>query len=202
MKNGLNAKKGSKANVGIAVTADGRPSRRPRTRLSSVTTAVRLLKLFSVQDYELGISELAKRLGVAKSTVHRLASALLDEGLLEQNPENNRYRLGVALFGLGTLVRRRMEVVSEAKAYLTDLRSLTGENVRLAILTGANVVYVNDFESPHPVRLRSSIGLSMHRPVGGAESHGDLVAHTHSDQTSVHKLRIRSIFGDDTRDPR
>jgi DNA-binding IclR family transcriptional regulator len=137
-----------------------RPARRQRTRLSSVTTAVRLLKLFSVQDHELGISELAKRLRVAKSTVHRLASALLDEGLLEQNPENNRYRLGVALFGLGTLVRRRMEVVGEAKTFLTDLRAQTGENVRLAILNGTNVVYVNDFEGPHPVRLRSSIGLS------------------------------------------
>jgi len=137
-----------------------RPARRQRTRLSSVTTAVRLLKLFSVQDHELGISELAKRLNVAKSTVHRLASALLEEGLLEQNPENNRYRLGVALFGLGTLVRRRMEVVAEAKTFLTDLRAQTGENVRLAILNGNNVVYVNDFEGPHPVRLRSSIGLS------------------------------------------
>ncbi len=134
--------------------------KRPRTRLSSVTTAVRLLKLFSVQNDELGISELAKRLGVAKSTVHRLASALLEEGLLEQNPENNRYRLGVALFGLGTLVRRRMEVVAEAKTFLTDLRAQTGENVRLAILSGGNVVYVNDFEGTHPVRLRSSIGLS------------------------------------------
>jgi len=137
-----------------------RPARRQRTRLSSVTTAVRLLKLFSVQDSELGISELAKRLNVAKSTVHRLASALLEEGLLEQNPENNRYRLGVALFGLGTLVRRRMEVVAEAKTFLTDLRAQTGENVRLAILNGTNVVYVNDFEGPHPVRLRSNIGLS------------------------------------------
>jgi len=140
--------------------AAAKPARRQRTRLSSVTTAVRLLKLFSVQDHELGISELAKRLRVAKSTVHRLASALLEEGLLEQNPENNRYRLGVALFGLGTLVRRRMEVVGEAKTFLTDLRAQTGENVRLAILNGTNVVYVNDFEGPHPVRLRSSIGLS------------------------------------------
>lgn len=153
------ANKGVQAKSGEAASG-GKSTRRQRTRLSSVTTAVRLLKLFTVQDDELGISELAKRLRVAKSTVHRLASALLDEGLLEQNPENNRYRLGVALFGLGTLVRRRMEVVSEAKAYLTDLRAQTGENVRLAILNGTNVVYVNDFEGAHPVRLRSNIGLS------------------------------------------
>jgi len=125
-----------------------------------VTTAIRLLKAFTAQDPELGISDLAKRLGVAKSTVHRLASALLDEGLLEQNPDNNRYRLGVALFALGALVRRRMDVAAEAKMFLTELRAETAENVRLAILDGSKIIYVNDFESPHPVRLRTSIGLS------------------------------------------
>jgi DNA-binding IclR family transcriptional regulator len=143
-----------------ASPAPGLRPRRERKRLSSVTSAIRLLKLFSAEDEELGISDLAKRLNVAKSTVHRLASALLDEGLLEQNPENNRYRLGVALFRLGTLVRRRMDVAAEAKGFLTELRAFTGENVRLAILDHTNVVYVNDFEGFHPVRLRSSIGLS------------------------------------------
>ena len=42
-------------------------------RLSSVATAIRLLKAFSEDDDELGISELSRRLGLAKSTVHRLA---------------------------------------------------------------------------------------------------------------------------------
>ena len=72
-------------------------SERPKTRLSSVTTAVRLLKTFSEKDVEIGISALSKRLGVSKSTVHRLATTLVAEGLLEQNPETERYHLGVAL---------------------------------------------------------------------------------------------------------
>ena len=70
----------------------------PKTRLSSVTTAIRLLKAFSDSDREIGISALSKRLGVSKSTVHRVASTLLAEGLLEQNPETDRYRLGLTLF--------------------------------------------------------------------------------------------------------
>lgn len=135
-------------------------SKMANSRLSSVTTAVRLLKAFSADDSELGISELAKRLGVAKSTVHRLASTLLAEGLLEQNPDTDRYRLGIALFALGALVRRRMDIAAEAKTYLTELRFATEENVRLAVLDGTQIVFVHDFESPHPVRLRSSTGLS------------------------------------------
>lgn len=131
-----------------------------RTRLSSVATAIRLLKTFRVEDRELGISEIAKRLGVSKSTVHRLASTLLSEGLLEQNPETDRYRLGAALFTLGTLARRGMDVSSEAKAHLLALRAELEENVRLAVLDGARVLYVYDFESPHAVRLRSQTGLA------------------------------------------
>jgi len=135
-----------------------RNPRRDAQRLSSVTTAIHLLKTFSEREPELGISELAKRLHIAKSTVHRLASALLEEGLLEQNPENGRYRLGIGLFSLGTLVRGRFDVAAEAKTLLHDLRNQTGENARLAVLGGRSAVYIHDFESPEPVRLRSVTG--------------------------------------------
>jgi IclR family KDG regulon transcriptional repressor len=177
-----------------------------RTRLSSVTTAIRLLKAFSSEDQELGISELAKRLGVAKSTVHRLATSLLAEGLLEQNPETDRYRLGIALFSLGALVRRRIDVSAEAKAVLHDLRAELMENVRLAVLDEGQVVYVYDFDSPHPVRLRSHTGLS--KPAfctaeglvllaGQPDSvidralAGDLVARTPKTETDPAKIRTR-----------
>lgn len=131
-----------------------------RSRLSSVATAISLLKAFRVDDRELGISELSKRLGVSKSTVHRLATTLMSEGLLEQNPETERYRLGVALFSLGAMVRRRMDISAEAKLHLINLRADVEENVRLAVLDGAQVLYVYDYVSPQPVRLRSFTGLS------------------------------------------
>lgn len=138
------------------------PNRNPRRdskRLSSVSTAIHLLKTFTLEDDELGISELAKRLGVAKSTVHRLASALLDEGLLQQNPENGRYRLGIGLFALGSLVRSRFDVANASKMILNELREKTQENVRLAVLEGRNAVFLHDFESPQTLRLKSGTGL-------------------------------------------
>ncbi len=137
------------------------PNRNPRrdsARLSSVTTAIHLLKAFGEDDDELGISELAKRLGVAKSTVHRLASALLSEGFLQQNPETGRYRLGVGLFMLGSMVRARLDVTTEARAALNELREKTGENVRLAVLERNGVILLHDLEGPQSVRLRSATG--------------------------------------------
>lgn len=135
-----------------------RNPRRDSSRLSSVTTAIHLLKSFSEIDTELGISELAKRLGVAKSTVHRLAGTLLEEGLLKQNPDNGRYSLGVGLFSLGSLVRSGLDVTSESKHLLMELRERTQENVRLAVLERQSIVLLHDFESPQTLRLRSLTG--------------------------------------------
>src|SRR5665811_388543 len=132
--------------------------RRDSPRLSSVTTAIHLLKEFSLLEPEIGITALAKRLGVAKSTVHRLASALLEEGLLQQNQVNDRYCLGVTLFSLGSLVRSRLDITSESKTILTDLRDKTRENVRLVVLERNNAVFLHDFESPQALRLRSETG--------------------------------------------
>jgi len=135
-----------------------RNPRRNSSRLSSVTTAIHLLKTFTAEETDLGISELAKRLNVAKSTVHRLAGALLAEGLLQQNPETGRYSLGVGLFSLGSLVRSRLDVTNESKHVLNALRERTQENVRLAVLERDSVVFLHDFEGPQTLRLRSATG--------------------------------------------
>jgi IclR family transcriptional regulator, KDG regulon repressor len=130
-----------------------------RRRLSSVATAIRLLKAFSEDEVEIGISALARRLGLAKSTVHRLAVTLLSEGLLEQDRDSGKYQLGIALFRLGALVRRRMNVSNEARSYLYDLRAKINESVHLAILDGSEIMYVYNLEGTHAIRMRSDIGV-------------------------------------------
>src|SRR4051794_15194913 len=130
-----------------------------RERLSSVASAIRLLKVFSEDAVEIGISDLARRLGIAKSTAHRLAVTLVSEGLLEQDRGSGKYRLGVALFRLGALVRQRMEVSNEARPFLYDLREKINESVHLAILDGIQIMYVYHLESTHAIRMRSDLGV-------------------------------------------
>ena len=132
---------------------------RRRERLSSVATAIRLLKAFSEDEVDIGISDLARRLGIAKSTAHRLAVTLVSEGMLEQDRANGKYRLGVALFRFGALVRRRMEVSNEARPFLYDLREKINESVHLAILDGSEIMYVYNLESTHAIRMRSDLGV-------------------------------------------
>ena len=140
-----------------------KPAVKPQTgsqqRLSSVGTAIQLLKAFSEEQVDIGISDLARRLGVAKSTVHRLASTLVAEGLLEQDRESDKYRLGIALFRLGALVRRRMDISSQGRPYLYALREKTNETVHLAILDGTEIMYVYNLESTQAIRMRSDLGV-------------------------------------------
>jgi len=138
---------------------DRAPSTRPaRARLSSVANSIRLLTSFSGEENELGITTLATRLRLAKSTVHRLAATLTSAGFLEQNTENGKYRLGVALFELGALVRRRMDVANEARPKLRELLEKTGETVQLGIVDHDSVLYVYEMESRHAIRMAAAVG--------------------------------------------
>jgi DNA-binding IclR family transcriptional regulator len=129
-----------------------------KARLSSVANSIRLLTSFSGEEDELGITTLAGRLRLAKSTVHRLAATLTSAGFLEQNAENGKYRLGVALFELGALVRRRMDVANEARPKLRELLEKTGETVQLGIIDHYSVLYVYEMESPRAIRMAAAVG--------------------------------------------
>jgi DNA-binding IclR family transcriptional regulator len=129
-----------------------------KARLSSVANSIRLLTSFSGEENELGITTLATRLRLAKSTVHRLATTLTSAGFLEQNAETGKYRLGVALFELGALVRRRMDVANEARPKLRELLEKTGETVQLGIVDQYSVLYVYEMESRHAIRMAAAVG--------------------------------------------
>src|SRR5918996_1002539 len=129
-----------------------------KARLSSVANSIRLLTSFSGGGNELGITTLATRLRLAKSTVHRLATTLTSAGFLEQNADTGKYRLGVALFELGALVRRRMDVANEARPKLRELLEKTGETVQLGIVDHYSVLYVYEMESPRAIRMAAAVG--------------------------------------------
>lgn len=109
--------------------------------LKSVASALDLLDCF-LEDEELGVSDVARRLGVAKSTAHRLLTTLASRGIVEQNPSNGRYRLGIHLFELGHLALARVELRRRSKTLLEQLREASGWTVHLSIAQGADVLYL------------------------------------------------------------
>lgn len=143
-------------------------------RLSSVRNASRLLKQFSRTDRQLGVSELARRLGLAVSTVHRLISTLTDEGLLERGP-TGRYRLGLQMYELGVTVFPDLDLHDAALPVLAALRQATGQSVQMGVLDGPDVVFIERLEGPETVSVFRRAG---HRVPAHATSTGKvLLAH-------------------------
>ena len=148
--------------------------------LSSVRNAARLLCAFSPSETELGVGELARRLGLAKSTVFRLLTTLTAERLVEKNPRTGKYRLGLKLYELGAIVSTHLDLHEAVATYIDDLRNKTGETVHVAILDGDEVVYVERRESPQTLRLWGRVG---HRNRAHRTSTGKvLLAHLPPDE--------------------
>ena len=147
--------------------------------LSSVRNAARLLKVFRSREPEIGVSELARRLGLGKSTVHRLLTTLVGEGLIEQDPRTGGYRLGLVVFELGEAVRVHLDVHAAAGPVLASLREQTGESSQVGVLDGHEVVYVDRLESSQSLRLFTETGRRV--PVHCTSSGKVLLAHLPDD---------------------
>ncbi|MFB9727702.1 IclR family transcriptional regulator [Haloechinothrix salitolerans] len=115
-----------------------------------------LLAAFRPGDDALGVSELARRTGLPKTSVHRLSQHLTEHGLLEH--DGTALRLGLKLFEIGQLAVRQRGLVDTARPLLADLREATHNTVHLAVLEGVEVVYLDVLRGPDAPRLPSRIG--------------------------------------------
>ncbi|MBW3605440.1 MAG: IclR family transcriptional regulator [Actinobacteria bacterium] len=143
--------------AGVAAAHRTRSDGGARRTLSSVRNAARLLKAYSSREPEFGVTELADRLGLGKSTVHRLLATLMLEGLIEQDAETGRYRLGLAVHDLGG-ASASTDLHAAVLMPMSVLRNRTGETVHVGVLDGRGVVYVERLDSPHTLRLFVEVG--------------------------------------------
>ena len=109
--------------------------------MNSVLGKARLiLDAFTAAEDTLSLSDLVRRTGVAKATVHRLAQELLRWGLLERS--DTSYRLGLRLFEMGLLVSRQRILREAALPYMEDLLVATQETIHFAVREGLDVLYL------------------------------------------------------------
>jgi DNA-binding IclR family transcriptional regulator len=129
-----------------------------RYRIQAIERAVAILNTFSAEEPELGVTELAERLELHKSTVHRFLVNLEAAGLVERNRHTSRYRLGLRIFELGGLVLQQMNLWDEALPFLEGLVRDSGETGHLAVLDGGEAVYIEKVEARRALRIPSAIG--------------------------------------------
>lgn len=127
-------------------------------RVQAIDRAVQILQCFSEKRPDLKLIEISDELGLNKSTVHGIISTLKYHGLIEQDNETQKYRLGVYLMQLGDLVSRSIDVVGIARPFITDICNQVEETVHLATLDNMEVVYIDKIESTQSMRIFSARG--------------------------------------------
>ncbi len=115
--------------------------------LKSLVKVVRVLDTFSRTDRSLSLAEICQRTGYPKSTTHRLLSSMREAGLLDQDQNRDRYRLGLKLYALGNTVLANMDLHREARPYVDALGRLTDQIVHLAVFDGRHAVVIGKSES-------------------------------------------------------
>ena len=128
------------------------------TYIRSIGRAIKILEALNNKT-KLGITEISKMLTIPKSTTHDIVTTLEKEGILEKDPENNKYYLGIKLFELGDRARENFELRNVAIPYLKELNETFDETVHLTVPENGEVLYIECFESTKRLRTYSVIGV-------------------------------------------
>jgi IclR family KDG regulon transcriptional repressor len=128
----------------------------------AVEAALSILETLSTVQ-ELGVTELAKRLGLGKGSAYRLLATLVRRGYVEKDPQTDRYQLTYRLFAVGSRTAGRLGLREIAHPVMERLRSETRETVNLGVLDDFRTVSVHLVQSPHI--------LGIHMRIGGLPAH-------------------------------
>ena len=125
--------------------------------------------LGALVDGPLGVTEIAGRVDLAKSTVARLLAALDAEGAVERVADPRRYRLGPRISSLASGRQETRGLVAIAHPSLVELAAETGEAAGLSVPDGRTMHYVDQVDSPNPVQVRDWTGsrIPMHAVPSG-----------------------------------
>lgn len=115
-----------------------------------------VLQAYMHDEDKLTVSELSRRTGIPKASTSRIANDLVDHGFLERDGAG--FRLGIRLFELGQQASRSTDLRKLSFPYMSELMSATKQTVHLAVLEGAEVVYVQILRSRHTPPLPSRVG--------------------------------------------
>jgi len=129
------------------------------SRVQSIERAFSVLA--TLADGPLGVTEVAERAQLPKSTAARLLASLTREDVVEQQPGSTRYRLGPRLLSLAAGLRPTRGLIATAHPFLVELALRTGEAAGLSVPDGSTMHYIDQVESPNPVQVRDWTGTRI-----------------------------------------
>ena len=152
----------SAATVAAEVSAGVDPN-----SVRSVDRAASLLLALGDWEGEVGVTELARRLGLHKSTASRLLTTLQKRGLVQQDHDSGKYRLGLAMVRLGGHAEKTLDLQTLALPELSSLAQAVKETATLGVLDGDVVRSVAWYDASGMGRDRTGRNLPLHATAPG-----------------------------------
>lgn len=143
--------------------------------MGTVGKAISLLDLFSIDEPELGLSEIARRAGFDKATARRLLVSLTQHGFVEQDLETRHYRLGAGLTRLARIREARFPFLQTSLPFIRELAAETAETVHLSEASNGQLLTIH---VEHPARAnRVNVNVGEYLPLHSTASGVAYLAH-------------------------
>ncbi|MDP9981008.1 DNA-binding IclR family transcriptional regulator [Pseudarthrobacter oxydans] len=125
---------------------------------SVIVNAIAVLRTFTADEPLLGVTEIANRVGLHKSTVSRILATFEQEHLVERDPETRRFRLGLGLIAVAGPLLAELEERRVAYPVLRELTEQTGETSALMVWNGSESMCVEQIASHHQIKHTTPLG--------------------------------------------
>jgi DNA-binding IclR family transcriptional regulator len=143
---------------------------------------------------EAGVTEIAAELGVHKSTAFRLVATLESHGMVEQNEDRGKYRLGVGVLRLAGATTARLDVVQEARPICRKLAADSGETVNIAVLSDRSALYLDQVAGQSALQSHNWVG--QHIPLHATSNGKVLLSGLSSDEVDSRLPKLPSYTSD------
>jgi len=130
----------------------------PKYPIKVLNKSLSILEILLQHDSVMNMTEISERLGLYPSTTHRILDTLKYWGYVEQDPNTQKYQLGLKLLELGMAKLHQMDLAREATPYLKELVKQCNETVHLGVLEEGEVLYLAKEESSQTIRMISYVG--------------------------------------------
>jgi DNA-binding IclR family transcriptional regulator len=125
---------------------------------SVIVNAIAVLRSFTADEPLLGVTEIANRIGLHKSTVSRILATFEQENLVERDADTRRFRLGLGLIAVAGPLLAELEERRVAYQVLRELTELTGETSALMMWEGNESICVEQIASRHQIKHTTPLG--------------------------------------------
>ena len=143
---------------------------------------------------EAGVTEIAAELGVHKSTAFRLVATLESHGMVEQNEDRGKYRLGVGVLRLAGATTARLDVVQEARPVCRKLAADSGETVNIAVLSDRSALYLDQVAGQSALQSHNWVG--QHIPLHATSNGKVLLSGLSADEVDSRLPKLPSYTSD------